>query len=916
MPQFSDTFNPQDELAYRINIDIADLQTQLQNVRNQINEAVSSGQGFSTPGVQSFTAPTIGTIETSQQRISEASATTFAAMTAATQRFSADTQQAMNYVSNVQFGNPWSTLGATWGLGWNREMPVGRHSYMESASNELEFRMLEGGFRGGGLAIGTALGAPLGHFGAAAGGWLGEKVGGGLYGVWGGTIGRGAVSQNELAEYVSGTSWRFSSGGFNPTQAREISRQAHNVLRDPELEGEFLKRADLRDIVAEYTELGGFDFVRTAEEFSTKLRDVVTQHRDVMRTLRVSQSEALQIMREMDVMGIGADGGYTDMGIRMSAMARASGYRGEELHQFAKQTAQMAQGYGFAAPGGYQAGPQALAYLRQTGTGISPHYAQMMGGLEGITGQHLQAGYSWLSGPAGWAYAASGGGGYATHGDRLYGALGNIQNPEQLLQSHYTQFQVGSQTDPLLAAGFSYMDTMKLLDTVGVNPLNHETWMGYHLSRGEDPMKAAEAYRFLVTLDANKFGRDFDMEERAYRDTLPGVIPTLWQRHVSNPIAKTTDELGVVTGRISGNVAKAYQDWQNRTREFFGIPAYRDSLGQNMFSRGLITDELFDEYINRRLSGDAVSTQFDALELVYGSNAEQREVNRARAIENLQYNPYSVHNPLLESDQVKLDRLNRDTNTLTGGKAPTFNVLFTGALAAYQEGGIEALEKYRDEITAKGIDWSQFNRALPFAGITLGPLGVSAGIMGWAGKILPEAKSRHDHPFWSSIFSSLEEGHESYMEAAMSMHYDDFIKGYQDKEEIRKATHALIGHSGDPFSDPEEAIRAMPENKRKIAIQQLAEASRSNRNIKSEEILDNTQKKYIASTIEQYRNAVADRNEMDVDLLKDTTIENLIGMDTAGRTGADVHAIREILTNGTITVRTTQFGDRLGQGSM
>ena len=430
MPLFSDIgANPEEEITYRVNVDTSNLSAQLQQVRQEIGQSMQAGGTFSAPTMGAMMAAPIGAIENAQQQISTHANTAFGTAVMGLQRFSEDAQTAVDRV-----GGGWRDVSRAFlATGWSPDMPLTRRDWREAHARELDYD-ISMGFRTGGMIAGTAAGAWFGPWGAAIGGWAGERVGGMTHTAYATTIGRGHIALEDTERFIRDTSWRFAGGRIEGTEARDLAWQVQAMRRDPAVRGERLSRSDIQELQAEFTEIGGFDFVRSAEEYADRMRQVVTQHRNVMRTLRVSQSEALQIMRGLDDIGIEGQGmDYASTAAMTNMLARRAGYRGTEMLEFGMQSAQLAQGFGLNMGAGFFGGMELLTMLRGQPDMYSRQMIQQAGGIENIAMTMQQRGYQWASGPQGFLHTASDAGHWQPFGDRAFGAIQNINNIGDLL---------------------------------------------------------------------------------------------------------------------------------------------------------------------------------------------------------------------------------------------------------------------------------------------------------------------------------------------------------------------------------------------------------------------------------------------------------------------------------------------------
>ena len=435
-----------EEIEYRPKIDTSDLAAQLQEVRNQINNAVSQ-QTFSTsipgPQPQAFAFPLDNAmgmaradVQNFGQSFQNASANSLSAaqntVNSARLGFQKFVNDAQNNMLTSGYKNPFSNtdtsfpqfnpndylknaMASSWGYGYKPSMSITPGAYMERAAEAKA----EGAWSrdltwGTGIGAGAAVGLGTIAMGVGTGGVGFAVVGAVATGTMLGEFASDATEAVLARDYASGknirnyareTSWRFLSGKMDREKLGQIGMEAASLARAESTQGYDLTRGDVERVTKEYTEIGGFDLVRSAEEYRSKLKGVIEGHRKVMQVFKMSEQDALAAMKELNQYGV--DPATNATGI--AAMAYASGYTAKEFMQFAGQSAEMVRGTGMNMGAAYMGGMTTLAAMKfglQENI-ISNNLAAQNGGIENMAASTQRAGYAWANSMSGFTQMAA-----------------------------------------------------------------------------------------------------------------------------------------------------------------------------------------------------------------------------------------------------------------------------------------------------------------------------------------------------------------------------------------------------------------------------------------------------------------------------------------------------------------------------
>jgi hypothetical protein len=426
------------DINYKVNVDTSDLSSQLQAAKSQI-DATLAQQSFqaSMPDMSSrmFAFPDMSSAHT------EAANSIRSAMDTARlgfQKFNSDMQN-LALMTPVTMPPLQSTPGTipdfqgmsgarsafesmtNWGYSPRMALSPGEYAFRARQSfgdKSLDFAGSVAGTLGWAGLFGTALKAAGVGGGLAALGPIGLVAGAAEIGYE--VFGHDFQNANQSRMFARDTSWRFLSGRFNSSDASRIGLEASKLQRMDEVMGDRLSNSDVQTLQREYTEVGGFDYVRTAEEYRTKLKDLIANHTKVLQTLKTASKEASQAMAEWDWMGLtGTHITSTQFATTVAAQAYNAGYTPTEFLQFAKQSQEMIRGTGIGFGSAYVGGMNALGIVKDVmQNGNIPGQAVMhLGGAENAAATITRTGYNFGMSQAGLTYLAA---------EAYYGSNANV----------------------------------------------------------------------------------------------------------------------------------------------------------------------------------------------------------------------------------------------------------------------------------------------------------------------------------------------------------------------------------------------------------------------------------------------------------------------------------------------------------
>ncbi len=423
---------PKQDITYKVKIDPTDLYAQLQDVRNQINQVLSAqtfsmlppsqqpGVAFPLPGMPQLgifpTPNVVGNLAPPMSAMNAATSMGFGQLENLTNATRLGFQKLNNDVQNLLLSNGSSQFGlvsssaantinqmgffsriaAAAGFGYNPASSTGPGYYQQFASEGIANSAAQTLITGGFSLLGGTLGAPLGPVGETVGGIVGGGVGGGVNDLIGATIGRTAVESENYRQFIRNTSWRSLGGRIGFNQAGVIGEELSNFSRSNALVGYGIRRPDVERMLQEFTEIGGFEYTRSAEEYEQKAKSLIENTRKIMQTLMVSEKNAIGLMHELDLYGLGNQN-LSQFSIGTAAQAYAAGLMPIQLLQFGAQAAEMVRGTGINMGSAFLGGMGALSsVIAAERSGALPiELIQQLGGETEAASNVVRLGYQW-----------------------------------------------------------------------------------------------------------------------------------------------------------------------------------------------------------------------------------------------------------------------------------------------------------------------------------------------------------------------------------------------------------------------------------------------------------------------------------------------------------------------------------------
>ena len=437
-------------LDYKVRIDTSSLADQLQNIKNQVDQAMATyswrtaspdpePSAYAFP-MQQYMAP-LGiqagqAVDTGAGLAAQASQNILNTSVLGFQKFSQDVQNAAlmtsigkmptlaNYGQSMMpnFGGMGafrSGFEAMTGWDYDPHMSVTRGEYLRYAQNNFGDRALQNISDIGGKTFGAVAGGVIGEYyggpiGNAIGTWAGEKVIGRAtdwaYQGFAATVGRDYETASNIRSFTRDTSWRFLSGRFSDQEASGLADIATQAGRTTALLGQHMGGEDIQQAMQSYTNAGGFDFVHNATEFKNAMDSIIGSISQGAQTLRMSRDEYAAFHAQIANMGL-AGNAQSALGLQkvVAAQALSGGYTAQELIQFGSQSAEMVRGTGINLGSAFMGGMQTLSdvsAMMQSGA-LSADLVAQLGGQQNVAATMGRLGYNWGQSKSGFTYLAA-----------------------------------------------------------------------------------------------------------------------------------------------------------------------------------------------------------------------------------------------------------------------------------------------------------------------------------------------------------------------------------------------------------------------------------------------------------------------------------------------------------------------------
>jgi len=428
---------PEDTLNYKVNIDSSDIASQLEQVRGQIDSALGAMTFGAAASSASFDSPITSAggsfIEMNPYNTINAVSSAFENQVFSTS--SLDSQGLSAFIGsaseafNLGYGkfstglrqmglmtemppliqypqtgmdtfslnletiqnaplfsqapaHPVGSLGASLGVGYDNHMPMTYNEYTTAARGRLSQTVSNALVDWGPTAALAGLSfTPLAPVAAPAALAMGALE----LGAW---IGGDRIEErNEVAKGFQQIASHTLLGGLGKTASRGV---ADSVLREARSATSIRTGVDTdfaQESLLGFADAGGFDSVRTAEEFERTALEVVKNTKKVMTTLRTTQSEALKVMADLQREGLVDVGDMDVFSSNMAGLGQITGMGSANVMNFVRQGAEMFRGSTLGMGGGMNLMADAIQDTRDMlrGSDMGRTIVRELGGVEQAT---------------------------------------------------------------------------------------------------------------------------------------------------------------------------------------------------------------------------------------------------------------------------------------------------------------------------------------------------------------------------------------------------------------------------------------------------------------------------------------------------------------------------------------------------
>lgn len=496
------------EITYKIRIDDSNLSEQLSNIRSQIDAAVTNQPFVANPFPfdrtnfniaplpQSLPIP-IGETASSiyqraQMQVAELQQTLTNSTAFASNSFGAIQSTAMNVgdrlgIGSTGFVNPigftgdegWlqTSLASRFGVGYDPRMSLSVGDYQKTHNQRLPLQLPE--FTGS--VVGGAIGL-LGGFsrfglmgGFLAGGlasYAGEKaLGWGIQGIYGQHL-----QDIQTSMYVNQTMidrGMLGAGLFSPGEL--IANSMSSNLGTVRASLQNLNRRESEELLKGFTDLGGFDNARSADDYVKRFEDMLIGHRSVMHALRVTSEKALQVMAELEKSNLignatGQFSSYADAAQIMTGIGASVGIGGLSLISNGLQIQQqlLQTMPGISTTGAFLTGVDAVTNVRSLARsgGFDSEFIARVGGLDQLTSTLLNSAQQYGHSPLGRLNLLQGAGSRSPI-DAISGGINMLRSPEDMFR-FAMGVDLGNQFEQAGAINTNLMAVQQAIGTMGM----------------------------------------------------------------------------------------------------------------------------------------------------------------------------------------------------------------------------------------------------------------------------------------------------------------------------------------------------------------------------------------------------------------------------------------------------------------
>lgn len=413
---------PDETIRFKVQIDDSDLPQQLSNVRERVNQAMSSPFGASTATTPQFYTPDqtvqIATgippeaaFNTGALTLNEQMRQSYAAISSRMEDVSSSVGQGyqrlasdiggafapLSQGSSRFINNPYDTgtspFWGQFGMGYDQRSPEFRSEYMarnqQTVARDFAEGLTDATMLVGGIGVSIGAGAAAGGLATLAGlGMAAGPIGLGVSLAVGGAamaVGSYVDLYREKDKMTEGLQAigvaRFNR--FTEGQAENVSNRILDFVTSYEGRALDYSMQEVTGVITQFAAGGGFSQVNNAREFEQKTMELVSTFRTFAKTMGLFQEEAVQILAELEQKRIMPVGAAPMLAGYMTALGRQEGIAPMELIQFGMQGTEMARGTGMTPEAGFRSLIDARVETERLMKSNDPYYLNAIYNLGG-----------------------------------------------------------------------------------------------------------------------------------------------------------------------------------------------------------------------------------------------------------------------------------------------------------------------------------------------------------------------------------------------------------------------------------------------------------------------------------------------------------------------------------------------------
>jgi hypothetical protein len=368
-----------------------------------------------------------------------------------------------------------------------------------------------------------------------------------------------------VSKYIQSSSRGFLGGSLNSSEADLISDQ----IARQQFSGKGYNRQELDNVLKEFTQSGGYDHIRSSEEYQRVTSNFFDQHRKVMQTLKLTSEAAAKMMGEVSSnLGVSDFSGFSG---QISNYATTTGMSNSAVLNIVSMGAEMSRGSGMDM---LSAGLGTASLLQQTKAQaaaglLSSEDIRQGGGLQNMALTQARGALNYSTSPIGLLNAAATLGGsqgmLSLSGmgiqDRLSAAAGNLSSPGSFLSLAARQNAMRSEMGTQLMNLDQATMFASQANMVMGRPLSGDEFYGFLKQQGMDHTQARMMVATANTGKSQLISQGNSRMGAAIESYLPESRSDFskFSSNIGNSIDEIFYEAGITSGEITDGLGKAIE---------------------------------------------------------------------------------------------------------------------------------------------------------------------------------------------------------------------------------------------------------------------------------------------------------------------------------------------------------------------